>query len=94
MPASRAMTGTATGLNCDTYATGGQACGVSGGASNTYGPPFNANGGGIYAMERTNNFIKVWFWPRNTATPNDVGSASINTDNWVCIVMLATERCH
>ncbi|KAI0700431.1 endo-beta-glucanase [Cytidiella melzeri] len=82
MPVTRAMTGTATGLNCDTYATGGQACGVSGFDTNTYGPPFNAAGGGWYAMERTNSFIKVWFWSRNAAKPGDIGAASVNTDNW------------
>jgi hypothetical protein len=36
-------------------------------------------------MERTPNFIKVWFWPRNSVTvPAEVvnGFGSINTDAW------------
>ena len=39
-----------------------------------------------YAIERTNSFIKVWFWPRNSGVPSDVsnGATSVNTDNWVC----------
>ena len=38
-----------------------------------------------YAIERTNSFIKVWFWPRNSGVPSDVsnGATSVNTDNWV-----------
>ena len=37
-------------------------------------------------MERTNSFIKVWFWSRNSGSvPSDVqnGATSVNTDNWV-----------
>ena len=39
-----------------------------------------------YAMERTINFIRVWFWDRTAAfVPNDVknGTSSVNTDDWV-----------
>lgn len=39
-----------------------------------------------YAVERTNSFIKVWFWSRAaTGIPSDVtsGATSVNTDNWV-----------
>lgn len=40
-------------------------------------------------MERTDSFIKVWFWPSGTA-PTDVrtGASSIDTDNWVKISYL------
>jgi hypothetical protein len=37
-------------------------------------------------MERTNSFIKVWFWSRAAGgIPSDVtsGATSINTDGWV-----------
>ncbi|KAF8749919.1 hydrolase family 16 [Rhizoctonia solani] len=60
-------------------------CGVRNPLANSYGPQFNANGGGWYAMERTKTYIKVWFWPRNSATvPAQVknGSGSINTSSW------------
>ena len=84
MPASRSMTGHATGNNCDVNTSNNAGCGVQAPTSQSYGPSFNAIGGGIYAMERTNNFIKVWFFPRNSNIPGDVqGAASINTDNWV-----------
>lgn len=53
---------------------------------NSYGPAFNSNGGGWYVVERTNSYIKVWFWPRNDArVPADVrnGASSVNTDSYV-----------
>ncbi|KAI0081946.1 putative laminarinase [Panus rudis PR-1116 ss-1] len=85
MPASRAQTGTPTGNNCDVNTSGNTGCGVQAPTANSYGPSFNANGGGWYAMERTNNFIKVWFWPRNAGNvPSDVrnGGSNVNTDSW------------
>jgi hypothetical protein len=40
-----------------------------------------------YALERTHDFIKVWFWSRNNkSVPDDVknGASSVETDGWVC----------
>ncbi|EKM57336.1 glycoside hydrolase family 16 protein [Phanerochaete carnosa HHB-10118-sp] len=84
MPASRAETGKATGLNCDDKTDGSSGCGVQSPTTTSYGPPLNAIGGGRYAMERTNDFVKVWFFPRNEVTPSDVSSGAIliDTDNW------------
>ncbi|KAJ7175187.1 laminarinase [Mycena crocata] len=84
MPASRSQTGTSVLNNCDVAATSNSGCGVKVNDARSYGPTFNSNGGGVYAVERTNAFIKVWFWPRNTAIPSDIssGGASVNTDNW------------
>ncbi|EKM60723.1 glycoside hydrolase family 16 protein [Phanerochaete carnosa HHB-10118-sp] len=85
MPTSRTMTGTATGNNCDVNTDGNTGCGVQASTANSYGPSFNANGGGWYATERTDDFIKVWFFPRNAGgVPGDVstGPATIDTDNW------------
>ena len=40
---------------------------------NSYGDDFNNAGGGWYAVERTDTFIKVWFWNREVpGTPSDV----------------------
>ncbi|KAF8830521.1 hypothetical protein HHX47_DHR2000957 [Lentinula edodes] len=49
-----------------------------------FGPTFNSNGGGWYAMELTDDFVKIWFWARGTSVPSDVsgGSSTIDTDNW------------
>ena len=34
----------------------------------SYGTSFNAGGGGVYALEWTDSFIQVWFFPRNSPT--------------------------
>ncbi|KAM5535333.1 hypothetical protein V8D89_011018 [Ganoderma adspersum] len=85
MPAKRNQTGTSTGTNCDSNATNNQSCGVHATQKNSYGPGFNAVGGGWYAMERTEQHIKVWYWLRNDRkVPADVrnGEATINTGAW------------
>ncbi|KAG8214261.1 hypothetical protein J3R82DRAFT_11073 [Butyriboletus roseoflavus] len=85
MPASRTMTGWSVGNNCDVYATGNTACGVLSSDPNSYGPNFNDQGGGWYAIERTSNFISVYFWERNSPlVPNDVKypGSSVDTDSW------------
>ena len=89
MPATRDMLGAALGNNCDVFSDGNSGCGVAATTSNSYGPDFNANGGGWYAMERTSDFIRVFFWPRDsTSVPSDVtdGSSTIDTSTWVSIV--------
>ena len=77
---------TSTGTNCDSNATNNQSCGVHAKDKNSFGPGFNAVGGGWYAMERTDQHIKVWYWLRNDPkVPADVrdGQATINTGAWV-----------
>ncbi|KAI0065071.1 2 beta-glucan [Artomyces pyxidatus] len=85
MPASRTESGTPTGLDCNTAVNNNAGCSVQGNDPDNYGPGFNGNGGGWYAMERTDNFIRVWFWTRNDVNvPSDVanGASTIDTDNW------------
>jgi len=65
------QTGRTVQSNCDVAATGNAGCGVQTVKGNSYGTSFNRNGGGIYAMERTDVSIRVWFFPRN-AIPGDV----------------------
>ncbi len=75
-----------TGNDCDVYTTNNAGCGVQAPTPPSYGPAFNNAGGGWYAVERTDTFIKVWFWNREVpGTPGDVanGAGSVNTDNWV-----------
>ncbi|KAK1221539.1 hypothetical protein PQX77_015658 [Marasmius sp. AFHP31] len=76
---------TALKNNCDVAATNNEGCGVKFTDNRSYGPSFNAAGGGWYAMERTNSAIKIWFWSRNDGNvPAEVrnGAGSINTDSW------------
>ncbi|KAJ3534266.1 hypothetical protein NMY22_g7001 [Coprinellus aureogranulatus] len=71
--------------NCDVAAKGNVGCPTRLGDPKSYGPPFNANGGGHYAIERSPEFIKVWFWPRGDGSiPGEVkkGAEVINTDTW------------
>ncbi|KAJ3531983.1 hypothetical protein NM688_g7492 [Phlebia brevispora] len=80
MPSGLNMTGTPGNTDCE----GSDGCGVQAPTQNSYGPPFNENGGGWYAMERTDDFIRVWFFPRDGDVPSDVSNSSstIDTDNW------------
>jgi len=84
MPSSTDQAGTTVSTDCNAADNGNQGCGVQTPESNNYGPAFNANGGGWYAMERTSDFVNVWFWPRNGNPPSDMnsGSSTIDTDNW------------
>ncbi|KAI0059352.1 2 beta-glucanase [Artomyces pyxidatus] len=85
MPASRTETGTPTNNDCNAADDNNAGCGVQTSGGNNYGPGFNNNGGGWYAMERTSSFVKVWFWARNDGSvPSDVqsGAGSVDTDNW------------
>jgi hypothetical protein len=84
-PDPRGETGSSSGNNCDAAATGNAGCGVKMDNSESYGPTFNGLGGGWFAMERTNDFIKVWFWPRSSnRVPTDVrnGESTVDTANW------------
>ncbi|KAF8152572.1 glycoside hydrolase family 16 protein [Crassisporium funariophilum] len=85
MPASRAQSGTSGQLDCNWQVNGNTGCGVKFPTAQSYGPSFNSNGGGWFAIERTTTYIKVWFWARNNANvPAEVknGAASTNPNNW------------
>jgi len=69
------FTGKWASKNC----LGNNGCGIIGNP-NSYGAPFNAAGGGVFATEWTQGFIRMYFFPRgkipadlNTATPNPAG---------------------
>ncbi|KAJ7233290.1 glycoside hydrolase family 16 protein [Mycena haematopus] len=85
MPASRTQTGHSLRLNCDATQNGNLGCGVRIRQATSFGPRFNAAGGGWYAIERTRSFIAVWFWPRNAKNMPDAvkdGSKSVDTETW------------
>ncbi|KAJ7683788.1 glycoside hydrolase family 16 protein [Mycena rosella] len=85
MPASRSETGTPVQLDCDTSVNGNAGCGVTFAQGTSNGPAFNDNGGGWYAMERTNAAISVWFWSHSDpSVPADVraGGSTVSTDAW------------
>lgn len=71
--------------DCVSTPTANSGCGVQSPDANSFGPKFNAAGGGYYAMERTTTGIRVWFWPRgSTSIPAALtsGATSIDTSIW------------
>ena len=85
MPGGGAQTGTTLLTDCNALVNGNAGCGVADTVGNSFGPAFNANEGGFFGLERTDSFIKIWFWPRNGSPPDEVrnGDSNINTDTWV-----------
>jgi len=58
-----------------------QGCSIVG-ASQSMGDPFNNNQGGVYATEWVpNQYIRMWFWPRNQI-PYDVRMGQPNPGSW------------
>lgn len=85
-PPERVMSGTVSNVDCDATQPGNIGCGVSTDAPASFGPSFNNAGGGWYAVERTDSYIKVWFWGRDDgsvpAEVRDAGTAAVNPDSW------------
>ncbi|PIL26819.1 hypothetical protein GSI_11080 [Ganoderma sinense ZZ0214-1] len=76
--------GTTNGNDCYTNSST-FGCGVIAPRATSFGPSFNAIGGGWYAMERSGTYIKIWHWQRDdTNLPMDIriGSPLIDTSNW------------
>jgi hypothetical protein len=51
------------------------------GTSESYGTNFNANGGGVYAMEKTSGWIRIWFWAQANV-PADVRNGNPDPGAW------------
>ena len=85
-PETRDMKGTASYTNCDANGPmGNQGCGVVSDSPTSIGPNFNQGGGGWYAVQRTESFIKVWQWSRDDPNvPNDVKNSlgSVSPSQW------------
>ncbi|RFU31980.1 hypothetical protein B7463_g4374, partial [Scytalidium lignicola] len=64
-------------------------CGVSTSNTLNYGPGFNNNGGGVYAMRWTSSAIAIWFFPRNSI-PGDITSNTPNPSGWAPQPSLST----
>ena len=67
--------------NCDVNSAENVGCSINNTISTSYGTGFNANGGGIYAMEWTSAYIAIWSFPHAFA-PADIASATPNPSNW------------
>lgn len=77
--AQQDMTGDLTDLECglDVSPVG---CKVKGN-NGTSGTPFNKKGGGYYAMERTTDFVKIWYFPRGSE-PKSLVNGSPDTSTF------------
>ncbi|CAI7583044.1 hypothetical protein PCG10_000960 [Penicillium crustosum] len=80
MGVKRKETGSVDHENCYYEANDYTGCGVKG-TSSTYGPEFNSNGGGVYAMELRDAGIRVWQWVRSNI-PSDITSGSPDPSTW------------
>lgn len=69
------------GTDCAALTTGNQGCGIRASTSNSFGPGFNSNGGGIYAMKWDTTGIAVYFFPRGTE-PADIDAGAPQPDTW------------
>ena len=82
------QTGTWKSTDCNIAHDENQGCGTVFTEPANYGAEFNANGGGVYAMEWTPSSIKIWFFPSSsipmslldggTPDPSSFGMPSAN----------------
>ncbi|EIW65039.1 uncharacterized protein TRAVEDRAFT_111797, partial [Trametes versicolor FP-101664 SS1] len=69
------------GTDCAAADTGNAGCGVRASETNSYGAPFNAMGGGVYATLWDDDGIKTWFFPRSSI-PSDLSSSAPQPTTW------------
>ncbi|KZT67664.1 glycoside hydrolase family 16 protein [Daedalea quercina L-15889] len=69
------------GTNCAAEESGDAGCGVQSSETNSFGSGFNAIGGGVYAMQWTDDGIKVWFFPRSSI-PSDISNSAPQPSGW------------
>ncbi|RDB16836.1 putative glycosidase C21B10.07 [Hypsizygus marmoreus] len=86
MSEPRGQNGDTVSSNCDTSVSYNQGCGTSFKKPNSYGAPFNAVGGGFFAIQRSKSSVAVWFWTRDDpavpqAVRTGVGNVSVD-ESW------------
>lgn len=85
------QTGTQTTYNCMWNATtsdygsktqvSGNGCSANNNNPNSFGTNFNLVGGGVYAMEWSNEIIQMWSWENGTA-PADIAAGTPDPLTW------------
>ena len=78
--ASNGSIGTLGSTDCAS-ATNPAGCSLTDKSPGSYGEPFNAGQGGVYAMEWTSQAISVWWWARRDI-PADVRSGAPQPATW------------
>lgn len=56
-------------------------CGIRDNRTTSFGAGFNAAGGGVYAMQWTSDYVRVWFFARGSI-PSDILSRQPNPASW------------
>lgn len=79
--AGTAYSGSLTSTNCVSGAGDNQGCQIVDNSQGSYGSSFNANGGGVYAMDWTSTGISMYFFPRGSV-PQDATGDSPNPASW------------
>jgi hypothetical protein len=72
-------TGSVTSTDCYNQTNLNEGCVITDSRSSSYGQDFNGGGGGVYAMLRDSQGIRIWFWPRGSF-PSDVQSGNQTVD--------------
>jgi hypothetical protein len=49
--------------------------------ASSFGTPFNDIGGGVYATEWTSEYIRIWFFPRDSI-PSDIEAGMPDPSTW------------
>jgi len=80
-------------LDCDGLINANSGCGVTEWSRASYGPTFDAQGGGVFAMKWDENGIAVWSFYR-AAVPQDIISGNPSPSGWgVPVAQLAPTDC-
>ncbi|KAJ7212052.1 concanavalin A-like lectin/glucanase domain-containing protein [Mycena pura] len=69
------------GTDCAAATSGNAGCGMRSPSSQSFGPGFNSNGGGVYAMQWVSSGISVYFFERDSV-PSDIDAGAPNPTNW------------
>jgi len=66
---------------CNVYATSAQGCGVRSASTTSYGPNFNAKGGGVFALLWDSTGLRTYHWTRSSI-PSDIKSGKPKPSGW------------
>ena len=80
MNSKRKQSGTTLSTSCVNSTNDNEGCGVNAG-SGTFGPGYNANGGGILALELRQAGIRMWQWARGDI-PADISARTPDPSVW------------
>jgi hypothetical protein len=89
-----AFTANSLNKNCSSSPENDTGCGFSDTSKTSFGQGFNEAGGGIFAVLRDREGIKIWYFDRES-TPNDVSSGHPEPSSWPSpSAFLSTDNCN